>query len=139
MHSASRRDNCLTLQLLRDSRCDKCTGFTESTRKHPKGKQPKCLEPWLFKIKPTTKFPRREKKRIVLEELRDKGYAFCEGIEKITTTDIPSLIYATPKRQKELTSTKILKGAQAFIIVTDDLKEGRPPGKNLNARTHLAG
>ena len=34
---------------------------------------------------------------------------------------------------------KILKGAQAFIILTDDLKEGRPPGTNLNSRTHLVG
>jgi len=138
MPSINRQNNCLALQLSRYSRCDKCNAFAESTRKHPKVKQKKRQEPWLFKIKPTTKYPRLEKKRIVFEELQYKGNAFCAGTEKITTTHIPSLIYATPKQQKELTSAKILKGAQAFMIVTYDLKKGRPPGTHLNARTHLA-
>lgn len=56
--------------------------------KHPEtpGREnPKCLQFWFLKIKPTTTFPKKDKKRRVLEELASKGYNIVEGEKKDET------------------------------------------------------
>ena len=85
MPRITRSDNCLTLGMSDDMRCDICTKWATSTRKHPAGKKPKCLQFWGMKIKPTTTFPKKDKKRRVLEELASKGYNIVEDEKKDET------------------------------------------------------
>ena len=142
MPSVSRRATCLDLELSEFSICDKCLAFSTSTRRRPEGVKPKCLQPWFFNIKPTTTFPKKEKKRIAREELESKGYTFGEELNTTEASTLSRHYFKpalTSEKLKHVNKETVETGqVQAFKNVPNELNVVNPSGNNINACTHLA-